>query len=110
GTPVTVKLGVGGNVLSVLGGLTVQATNNGTGIGSPQNITHLVNVLNGEQQIEFTITPNQAYDGIRVKLGVPENSILSVGALSSARVYHAYFTKAATTECETPIDVLSGNT
>lgn len=112
GTPVTVKLGLGGNVLSVLSGLTVQATNGGTNVGSAQNIPpQLVNVLGGEQQIEFTITPSAAYDGIRVKLGVPENTLLSIGALASVKVYHAYFTKAANNMvCETPIDFLYGNT
>src|SRR5690606_38596148 len=101
----------GGNVLSVLSGLTVQATNDGNPVGSARTITDLLTLLNGEQQIEFTFTPTQAYDGVRVKLGAPENSLLAVGALTSTRVYHAYFTKAADgLDCDTPVDVLYGNT
>lgn len=118
GNPVTVKLGLGGNVLSVLSGLTVQAVNGpgdksgkGNEVGPVYSQSDLINVLGGENQIEFTFTPTVAYDGVKIKLGVPENSILSVGALASAKVFHAYFTKQAdNVVCETPIDVLYGST
>lgn len=110
-TPVTVKLGLGNNLLSVLSGLQVQATKDGVPVGNEISGTNLLTVLKGDQVIEFTFIPQVDYDGVRVKLGVPKNSLLSIGALATAKVYHAYFTKQASDiVCETPIDVLFGNT
>ncbi|WP_187774917.1 gliding motility-associated C-terminal domain-containing protein [Pedobacter sp. BS3] len=118
GVPLTIKLGIGGNVLSALDGLTVQAVNgaatsnngNGNEVGPVYKASSLVNLLGGENQVEFTITPTVAYDGVKIKLG-GTGDILSAGVLASAKVYHAYFTKPATgVVCNAPIDLLYGST
>lgn len=117
-TPVTIKLGIGGNLLSVLGGLTIQATN-GSGnargdnneVGPIYTGTSLVNLLSGKNQVEFTLTPTQAYDGVKIKLG-NTGGLLSAGVLANLDVYHAYFLKAATNNiiCESVVDSLYGST
>jgi gliding motility-associated-like protein/uncharacterized repeat protein (TIGR01451 family) len=117
-TPVTIKLGIGGNLVTALGGLTVQAINgNGNSAGNggevgPRYIgTSLVNLISGKNQIEFTITPTQAYDGVKIKLG-DTGGLLSVGLAANLDVYHAYFLKPATDNiiCESVTDSLYGST
>ena len=116
-TPVTIKLGVGGNVLSALNAITVRAINgpgnsegNGNEVGPTYNGTQLVNLLSGKNQIEFTITPQQAYDGVKISLGIPQG-ILNAGVLTNLEVHHAYILKPASSiVCETVIDSLYGST
>jgi len=116
-TPLTIKLGVGGNLLTALGGITVQAIN-GTGnssgegneVGPKYFGTSLVNLLSGRNQIEFTITPTQAYDGVKIKLG-DTGGLLSAGVAANLDVYHAYFLKPASNiVCESVVDSLYGST
>lgn len=117
-TPVTIKLGIGGNLLSALSGITVQATNgagnqegNGNEVGPKYTGNELANLLSGKNQVEFTITPTQAYDGVKIKLG-DTGGLLSVDAFSNLDVYHAYFLKPAASNivCESVIDNLYGST
>ncbi|TDO19618.1 DUF7507 domain-containing protein [Pedobacter duraquae] len=117
-TPVSIKLGLGGNVLSVLGGATVQAVNGaatdvddnlGNTVGPVYTVSQLATVLGGTNQVEFSITPTQAYDGVLIRLAPPQN-LLSAGVLSSLQVYHAYFNAPANVMCNTAQDVLFGNT
>lgn len=110
-TPLTIKLGIGGNLLTALGGITIQPKNGTSNVGSPIYGTSLLNLLSGKNQIEFTITPTQAYDGVRIKLG-NTGGILSAGVAANLDVYHAYFLKPATNNiiCESVIDSLYGST
>ncbi|MFD1631634.1 gliding motility-associated C-terminal domain-containing protein [Pseudopedobacter beijingensis] len=117
-SPVTVKLGIGGNLLSVLGGLTVQAINgaqkkndgSGNEVGSVHKAQDLLNLISGDQTIEFTFIPGVAYDGVKIKLGVPEGSLLGIGALTTAKVFHASFVPDPGNSiiCNQPLDVLYG--
>ncbi|RZM29675.1 MAG: DUF11 domain-containing protein [Pedobacter sp.] len=117
-TPVSVKLGIGGNLLSVLSGATIQAVNGaatnanrntGNTVGPVYTGAQVANVLGGTNQVEFSFTPTQAYDGVLITLGSPQD-LLSVGALTSLQVYHAYFKTPSTVACNTAQDVLFGNT
>src|SRR5690606_26255536 len=109
--------GIGGNLLTALGGVTVQAINgtgNSEGEGNevgPEYIgTSLVNLLSGKNQIEFTITPTAPYDGVKIKLG-GTGGLLSAGVAANLDVYHAYFLKPASNiACESVIDSLYGST
>lgn len=100
--PVTVKLGFGAAVLSLLGGITVQATLNGANAGPSYNETSLLGLLSGSNENELTFTPGEAYDGVKVSLS-------GIGILS-ANLYHAYFTTNVTnrTACDQPIDAVFG--
>lgn len=119
GTPVTVKLGLGGAVLNILSGLTVQAVNgsqtanNGSGneVGPVHEFSNLLGLLAGENQIEFTFTPTVPYDGVKIKLGAPKGA-LSAGVLSTAKVTHAYFFQPPTgpVACDQSFDLLYGAT
>ncbi|TCS85599.1 hypothetical protein EDD80_1111, partial [Anseongella ginsenosidimutans] len=119
GTPVTVKMGMGGAVLSLLNNITVQAINgpqtndNGSGneVGSSQTISDIVGVLAGENQIEFTVTPQVAYDGLKIRLA-PADGILAADLLVTTEVYDAYFLQPASgpVACDQPFDLLYGAT
>ncbi len=117
GDPVTVKLGLGGDLLTALGGIKLQAikgtgnsSGNGNEVGPTYTGSSLVNLISGENQIEFTFTPTVAYDGVKISLG-DGTGVLSAGVLSQLKVYGAYFTKPANgIVCETPLDVLYGST
>lgn len=66
----------------------------------------LLNLLNGAGEVEITLTPNEEYQGIYLKL---EGNLLSL-ALSST-LFHAYILEDATLACDEKdeaIDVLSG--
>ncbi|HYH57568.1 MAG TPA: hypothetical protein VD772_13210, partial [Anseongella sp.] len=119
GTPVTVKLGMGGALLNLLSGITVQpingaqTNNNGSGneVGSPVAISDLIGALAGENQIEFTVTPAVAYDGLKIKLA-PADGLLSAGVLATAQVFEAYYLQPAAgpVACAEPFDLLYGST
>lgn len=105
GTPVTVKLGTGDNLLSLtaLGGVVLQAYNGNTPVGSPVSAATLLSALSNNNQTEVSFAPTQAYDGIRVTL----NGGL-VGALSSIYLYEGFVTTAGPAVCNTAIDELHG--
>jgi gliding motility-associated-like protein len=105
GTPVTVKLGTGDNLLSLtaLGGVSLQAYNGNTPVGSPVSAATLLSVLSNNNQIEVSFSPTQAYDGIRVTL----NGGL-VGALSTLYLYEGFATVPGAATCNTAIDELHG--
>lgn len=103
-TPITVKIGFGASVLNLLGGISVQATLNGTGVGPIYSGNELLGLLGGTNQSEVTFTPNTNYNGIRVSV----RPTLGVGV--SANVYHAYFLKPAAgpAACNEVEDILYG--
>src|SRR5690606_20221143 len=101
--PVTVKLGFGAAVLSLLGGITVQATLNGANVGTAYKESGLLSLLAGSNENELTFTPGNAYDGVKITL-------TGVGLGISTKLFHAYFTTNVTdrTACDNPIDVVFG--
>lgn len=120
-TPTTVKISLPTSLLGVLDNVEIQPYENlnyytgalGTGIGArwradavgtPFTGAALVNLVNGVGELELTITPNQKYQGIWIKIG----SVLGLGV--NAKIYHAYITENApsTTSCNNIIDVLAG--
>jgi len=107
GTPVTVKLGTGDNLLSVtaLGGIRLQAYNGTTAVGSSVLARDLVSVLANNNQVLVTFTPSTTlqYDRVRVTLDAG-----LVGALSSFYVYDAFYNGTGSVACSTAIDELHG--
>ncbi len=109
-TPVTVKVATGASILNVLGGLEVQATLNGTLVGTKVDQSNLISLLgggvlsNGLNVFEITFVPGANYNGVRVRV----SPTLGVGV--SANYFHAYFLKDATApiDCDSPIDALYG--
>ncbi|RYE34481.1 MAG: hypothetical protein EOP42_07335, partial [Sphingobacteriaceae bacterium] len=105
GTPVSVKLGTGDQLLSldVLGAITLQAFNGNTAAGQPVAAASLLSALSNNNQIEVAITPQQNYDRIRVTLngGI-------VATLSNIYVYGAYFNVPGAVACNAAIDELNG--
>lgn len=101
--PVTVKLGFGAAVLSVLGGISVQATLNGTAVGTEYKSTTLLGLLGGSNENELTFIPNVPYDGVKI-------TVSGLGVGISAKLFHAYFNTLVTnrTACDNPIDIVSG--
>src|SRR5690606_11927953 len=100
--------GSSGQILSAsLGSITVQAYNGSTAVGSEVPATSAVlGLLASGNQSEVRLpAPGTAYDRIRVKIN---SGLLS--ALTSLRVYHGYYLKAAPTNVcsDTPVDVLTG--
>src|SRR5690606_15161505 len=91
GTPVSVKLGPGFNLVGVGSGLTIVGRRNGSNIGAIQSVSGgLVNLISGENAYEFTFVPSsggvpQEFDEIRVMFG----GTLSLG--QSARIYEVYY-------------------
>jgi gliding motility-associated-like protein len=104
-TPVTVKLGTGNNLVSatVLGGITLQAYNGTTAIGSPVATSTLISALSSNNQFEVSITPSQTYDRIRVTLN---GGVL--GALSSIYLYEGFYNGSAAGACNSAVDELNG--
>lgn len=122
GVPVTVKLSLPSGVLSVGGGVQVQAFTNlnfdgglfGVGwradpVGTSTTIAPLLGLLDGSGDIEVTLNPKNAngtfasYDGVWVKLS-------GISVAQSINVYDAYVMQptALNTACNAPIDVMSG--
>jgi len=124
-TPVTLKISVPSEALGLLSGIEI-GTFTGltavsaqwplvTGIGNYAgynaanknviyNAANIANVINGSGEIEITLTPGQAYNGIYVKLF---GNGLSVAL--SANLFHAYIMEPSTdsANCNGVIDVLS---
>lgn len=104
-TPISVKLGTGSSLLSVLGNVTLQATLNGTPVGTAYTGSSLLGLLGGQGENLVTFTPGAQYDGVRLFI----NPIVDVG--TSVDLFYAYFNKASgSIACTTPIEVLSGST
>lgn len=120
GTPITLKLSLPRELLGVLTGVIIQPITdlnyegglfgagwNYTNVGSPVPNTNLLALLSGAGESEITITPNVAYQGVRVRL------TSALGLSGSMGFFHAYVMEDSPQplDCEernTPIDVLSG--
>lgn len=112
GTPITLKLSFPRELLGLLTGVVIQPITNlsnssYTNVGSPITNANLLALLSGAGESEITITPNVAYQGVRVRL----TSALGLGI--SIDFFHAYVMEDSPQplDCEArdnPIDVLSG--
>jgi hypothetical protein len=114
-TPITVKVEMPSATLNLMSRIEVQAI---TGLGQTSGVWDYTNVgtaisgnsllslLSGNGSNEITITPNVAFQGIRVR--VSTTALLSL-AINSG-VYHAYIKVPASGNiaCNSRIDVLSG--
>ncbi len=127
-TPVTIKISLPTEVLSVLSGVEIGtftglqpvgaswplggllgaghgAGYTATSINPIYNSTNIAGVISGSGEIEITLSPNQIYNGIYVKVS---GTLLSVAL--SAKLFHAYIMETTTNhiDCDEVIDVLSG--
>lgn len=104
-TPVTVKLGSGDNLLDVtlLGGVTLQAYNGNTPVGTGMLASTLASALSSNNQVEVSFTPTQIYDRVRVTL---DGGLLAVA--SSIYLYDAFYNGTAGQACNASIDELHG--
>jgi hypothetical protein len=126
-TPVTIKISLPTEVLSVLSGIeigtftglhTVGADWPLLGLLGPghdagyaattvpiYNSTNIAGVISGSGEVEITLTPAQIYNGIYVKVA---GNLLSVAL--STKLFHAYIMETTTDkiDCDEVIDVLSG--
>ncbi len=105
GTPVTIKLGSGDNLLDLtaLGGISLRAYNGNTPAGASVSAATLVSAVSNNDQVTVTLTPSQQYDRVRVTL----NGGLA-GALSSIYVYDAFYYGPDPLACNTAFDELHG--
>lgn len=112
-TPITIKFSLPAGLLGALGGVEIQAITNlqynailgwgATNVGSVYSGSTLLGLLSGEGTMEYTITPNAAYQGIRIKV----SGLASVGV--GMNIYDAYVkVPAVTTVCNSVIDELDG--
>ncbi|MES2808075.1 MAG: gliding motility-associated C-terminal domain-containing protein [Bacteroidota bacterium] len=105
-TPVAVKLGSGDNLLDLtaLGGITLQAYNGGSAVGSALTASTLVSAVSNNNQIEVRFAPTGAYDRVRVTL----NGGL-LGALGSIYLYGGFYLGPNAVPCNTAIDEIHGS-
>jgi gliding motility-associated-like protein len=105
GTPVTLKLGSGDNLLDLtaLGGISIRPYNGNSPAGAAISAATLVSAASNNNQIQLTLTPTQLYDRVRVTL----NGGL-VGALSSIYVYDAFYNGPNPLACNASFDELHG--
>lgn len=120
GKNVTVKFSLPKSVLSLLSGVEIgtftgltpisgslvnKAGYNATNFYPAYSGAVLLNLINGAGDVEVTLTPTQAYNGVYLKL---TGNGLAVAL--SADLYHAYINEDAPlgNACNTPIDVLAG--
>ncbi len=94
-TPVSVKLGIESGVLAVGSSVTIEARLDGSDLGIIETVTaDLLSLVSGESVYEFTFTPSQVYDEIRIIASAP------IGIGFSVRVYEAYYhTEATFADC-----------
>ncbi|WP_374950431.1 gliding motility-associated C-terminal domain-containing protein [Mucilaginibacter sp.] len=105
GTPVSVKLGSGDNLLdlNLLGRITLQAYNGGSPVGGAVSAATLLTAASNNNQTLVTFTPTQIYDRVRVTL----NGGL-VGLTSTIYVYDAFYFGNSPLACTTTFDELHG--
>ncbi|MBN9296662.1 MAG: gliding motility-associated C-terminal domain-containing protein [Filimonas sp.] len=102
-TPVRVKIGSGGSLLSLASGGTIQAYKSGAAVGTAQQLGGLVTLLDGADIYEAVFTPGVDYDAVRITRSATVN--LGPGL----DIYEAYYYSAATNvNCDAPLDVLYG--
>ncbi|KAA5533682.1 T9SS type A sorting domain-containing protein [Taibaiella lutea] len=112
-TPITVKVEMPSTILGLMNKIEIQAITGlqqsggswiYTNVGTAVSGNNLLSLLSGNGSNEITITPNVAFQGIRVR--VSATALLA----NSAGVYHAYVKVPATgnTLCNDRIDVMSG--
>jgi hypothetical protein len=120
-TPITVKILLPTSVLTLISEVEVQAITglnrtgsgipvidpyvwNYTNVGTAYSGASLLGLLNGAGEVEITLTPGAAFQGIRVRL----TSL--VAAAANTGVFHAYIKETApgNVVCSQPIDILSG--
>lgn len=87
-SPITIKFGNPGSLASIVNGVFIQKTNNGSDVGTAYSGASISGILVGTSQLaEMTITETGfTYDGVRVKVS---SSVLGLGL--SARLYYAFF-------------------
>jgi hypothetical protein len=115
GRPITLKLSLPAGLLGVGTGIEVQAITNlrnpvGLGgwtytpVGEIYSGATLLSLLSGAGDIELTLTPNVAYQGVRVRL------TSTLGLLATTGFFHAYVLENGPTNstCNENIDVLAG--
>lgn len=109
GTPVYLKLSTLSGTLGVGAGFSVQGYVNGPGatkipVAPALSDASLLGLLNGNGELEITLTPGSDYDGVLVTV----TGGISVGF--SMKVFEAYILKstASPIACNQAIDVLKG--
>src|SRR3546814_137649 len=116
GSPIVVKFSTPGSILDLLGGFTVQRTNNSNinTLISPSyggtSLLQLLGLLGGGNTAMFVIPPTgDPFNGVRIRV----SSTLSLGR--EARYYYAFYitppeVSSTITACEgTPVDVVISN-
>ncbi|MBK0380470.1 gliding motility-associated C-terminal domain-containing protein [Mucilaginibacter segetis] len=105
GTPVTIKLGSGNNLLDLtaLGAISIRPYNGNSPAGSAITAATLLTAASNNNQVELTIVPSQLYDRVRITL----NGGL-IGALSSIYVYGGFYYGNAPLACNSAFDELHG--
>src|SRR5690606_21355793 len=90
-----------------------QANSNGGGneVGTAVAILDIVGLFAGEDLIEFIVTPNVAYEGLKIRLS-PASGVLGLGVLATSEVYESYYLQSVSgpLACDQPVDVLYGAT
>ncbi|WP_316813798.1 hypothetical protein [Pedobacter heparinus] len=103
-TPITIRFGSTTSLLSLLDGIAIQPTLNGTPVGvaySNATVLSLLSALGTPTDAEITLpAPGISYDGIRLKVS---SSLLGVAL--SGRYYYASFIVAPTVS---PVTICSG--
>lgn len=105
GTTVRVKIGTAGNILSLLGDITIQAYQNNTSVGASTQLSSLISLIAGEDQAEIVFTPSSSFNAVRVG-----SSGVALGG--GLKIYEAYYLKPANDiiNCDVPADLLYGST
>lgn len=105
GTTVSVKIGTTGNILGLLGNITIQAYQNGVAVGSSVQLSSLVSLIAGEDQAEIIFTPPASFNAVRIG-----SSGVALGG--GLKIYESYYLRPVTEEisCDAPVDLLFGST
>lgn len=103
GKTVRVKIGTTGNILSLLGNISIQAYQNNTAVGSSVQISTLISLIAGEDQAEIVFTPSATSNSVRIS-----SSGVALGG--GLKIYEAYYLDESNTACSPPRDVLFGST
>src|SRR5690606_173249 len=97
--------------VQAINGAQTNSDGSGNEVGTAQRISDILGVLAGENQVEFTITPSVAYDGLKIRFA-PADGLLAATVLAQTRVFDAYFLQPAAgpVACDQPFDLLYGVT